>query len=81
MNALADQFDRKVRALENHIQVTGQDPNVPYNCVAADGTQLGSWLITLRANYRKGRLPPEPVARLTALGVDLQRVRRAVVRL
>jgi hypothetical protein len=73
MNAFADLFEKTIRALSKHIQDTGQDANLPRSFVAADGTRLGSWLQTQRRHYRRGRLDPQRAARLTELGVDLQR--------
>jgi hypothetical protein len=71
MNALDDKWERKLRALEHHVQETGDDPNVSQGVIAADGTQIGAWLNTQRDRFRQGLLSESRLSRLEAIGVFL----------
>lgn len=43
---------------------------IPQNYIAADGTKLGSWIVTKRGAHRNGTLSPTRVAALNKIGMD-----------
>ncbi|MBF6425660.1 hypothetical protein GV791_26690 [Nocardia cyriacigeorgica] len=67
---LAENLETWLRALAAFREEHGH-VRVPVAYVTSDGRKLGSWLATCRTSHRKGTLPVERTADLTALGVEL----------
>ncbi|KAJ1449287.1 helicase associated domain-containing protein [Pelagophyceae sp. CCMP2097] len=64
---LAHMWDANFEVLQAYHEAKG-DCRVPKGFAAADGTKLGSWVATQRKAYKAGKLSPERVERLGAVG-------------
>jgi hypothetical protein len=65
--AFADGWDAYFEQLMTYRAAHG-DCAVPRNFAAADGTKLGSWVHRQRKAYKAGKLSPERVEPLEAVG-------------
>ena len=67
-NLLDVAFERGLEALRAYVTDNG-DADVPKHYRSPDGFRLGAWLRSRRQDYKVGRLTPERVCRLEAIGV------------
>jgi superfamily II DNA or RNA helicase len=65
---LADDFARGIAALEHFLAAHGH-LRVPQNYIDPSGFKLGIWVASRRTDYTAGRLAPERIAALDALGM------------
>ncbi len=62
-----EQFEKGFQETLLYKESTG-NPNAPAQYKTAEGYQLGSWQSVLRQRYRKGKLSPDRIRRLEAIG-------------
>jgi hypothetical protein len=68
-DAIADGWDARFELLTAYHAAHG-DCAVPQRFAAADGFKLGQWVDKQRRAYKAGKLTPEHVERLEAVGFE-----------